>query len=116
MPAWCFCSGWWRGAWGRCHERQRAPAPGGRWALRARGARPPPRAGCAGVGGGRRRGGGPRGGGGGGVFLRTPQAVFASLLEGLDLSRDAGNGELIAFTQATVGHMLQGWLLASLFG
>ncbi|MCW5261372.1 ABC transporter permease [Verminephrobacter eiseniae] len=50
------------------------------------------------------------------VFLPTPQAVFASLLEGLDLSRDAGNGELIAFTQATVGHMLQGWLLASLFG
>src|SRR6218665_2972210 len=130
MPAWCFCSGWWRGAWGRCHERQRAPAPGRRWAWGARGARRPRRAGCAVVGRGERRAGGACVGGAwvgwcwgassagwvSRVFLPTPQSVFASLLEGLDLSRDAGNGELIAFTQATVGHMLQGWLLASLFG
>ena len=57
------------------------------------------------------------------VFLPTPQATFASLLEGLNLSgpnanagANAGNGELLAFTQATVGRMVEGWLLASLFG
>ena len=51
------------------------------------------------------------------VFLPTPQATFASLLEGLNLSSgNSGNGELLAFTQATVGRMVEGWLLASLFG
>ncbi|MDQ0074240.1 ABC-type nitrate/sulfonate/bicarbonate transport system permease component [Variovorax boronicumulans] len=50
------------------------------------------------------------------VFLPTPQATFASLLEGLNLSGGSGNGELLAFTQATVGRMVEGWLLASLFG
>lgn len=53
------------------------------------------------------------------VFLPTPQATFASLLEGLNLSgpnENRGNGELLAFTQATVGRMVEGWLLASLFG
>ncbi|WP_341889516.1 ABC transporter permease [Variovorax sp. YR752] len=51
------------------------------------------------------------------VFLPTPQATFASLLEGLNLSAgNDGNGELLAFTQATIGRMVEGWLLASLFG
>ncbi|WP_198087485.1 ABC transporter permease [Variovorax sp. E3] len=51
------------------------------------------------------------------VFLPTPQATFASLLEGLNLSgSDNGSGELLGFTQATVGRMIEGWLLASLFG
>jgi ABC-type nitrate/sulfonate/bicarbonate transport system permease component len=53
------------------------------------------------------------------VFLPTPQATFASLLEGLNLSGGSGgngNGELLGFTQATVGRMIEGWLLASLFG
>ncbi len=53
------------------------------------------------------------------VFLPTPQATFASLLEGLNLSGptgNGGNGELLAFTQATVGRMIEGWLLAALFG
>ncbi|WP_083259208.1 ABC transporter permease [Variovorax boronicumulans] len=51
------------------------------------------------------------------VFLPTPQATFASLLEGLNLSSgNDGNGKLLAFTQATVGRMVEGWLLASLFG
>jgi len=53
------------------------------------------------------------------VFLPTPQATFASLLEGLNLpgpNGNGGHGELLAFTQATVGRMVQGWLLASLFG
>ena len=49
------------------------------------------------------------------VFLPTPQATLASLAEGLNLSGN-GNGELLAFTLATVGRMLEGWLLASLFG
>ena len=49
------------------------------------------------------------------VFLPTPQATWASLLEGLNFTGQ-GNGELWAFTQATVGRMVQGWLLASLFG
>ncbi len=43
------------------------------------------------------------------VFLPTPQATWASLLEGL-------RGDLLAFTGATVGRMLLGWLLASLVG
>ena len=51
------------------------------------------------------------------VFLPTPQATFASLLEGLNLSGSGnGNGELLGFTRATVGRMIEGWLLASLFG
>ena len=49
------------------------------------------------------------------VFLPTPQATLASLAEGLNLSGN-GNGELLAFTLATVSRMLEGWLLASLFG
>ena len=49
------------------------------------------------------------------VFLPTPQATFASLLEGLNLAGEGG-GELLAFTSATVGRMVQGWLLASLAG
>ena len=44
------------------------------------------------------------------VFLPTPQATLASLREGLD------SGELWSFTVATIGRMLQGWLLASLAG
>ena len=50
------------------------------------------------------------------VFLPTPQATFASLLEGLNLAGGDGNGEMLGFTQATVGRMFEGWLLASLFG
>jgi len=50
------------------------------------------------------------------VFLPTPQATLASLAEGLNLRDGQGNGELLGFTQATVGRMLQGWLLASLAG
>lgn len=49
------------------------------------------------------------------VFLPTPQATLASLAEGLNL-RGNGHGELLAFTRATVTRMLEGWLLASLFG
>ncbi|WP_076997549.1 ABC transporter permease [Variovorax sp. KK3] len=49
------------------------------------------------------------------VFLPTPQATFASLAEGLNLRGD-GQGELLAFTLATVRRMVEGWLLASLFG
>ncbi len=44
------------------------------------------------------------------VFLPTPEATWASLVEGLT------QGELAAFTLATVWRMLQGWLLASLMG
>ena len=44
------------------------------------------------------------------VFLPTPEAAWASLLEGL---RD---GELLAFTGHTVLRMLEGWLLASAVG
>lgn len=51
------------------------------------------------------------------VFLPTPQATFASLLEGLNLSGSGnGSGELLGFTRATVRRMIEGWLLASLFG
>ena len=49
------------------------------------------------------------------VFLPTPQATLASLAEGLNFS-GSGNGELLAFTSATVTRMLEGWLLASLIG
>ena len=45
------------------------------------------------------------------VFLPTPEATLASLQEGL-----ASGGELVAFMLATTARMLQGWLLASLFG
>jgi len=44
------------------------------------------------------------------VFLPTPEATFASLREGL------AEGELGAFTAATVGRMLAGWALAGVFG
>ncbi|AVO33518.1 ABC transporter permease [Ottowia oryzae] len=44
------------------------------------------------------------------VFLPTPEATWASLREGL------ADGELGAFTQATVGRMLAGWGLAGLAG
>jgi len=49
------------------------------------------------------------------VFLPTPQATWASLAEGLNFTGQ-GDGQLLDYTQATVGRMLQGWLLASLFG
>jgi sulfonate transport system permease protein len=49
------------------------------------------------------------------VFLPTPEATLMSLAEGLNLT-GSGSGELLAFTQATVSRMLQGWLLASLIG
>ena len=49
------------------------------------------------------------------VFLPTPQATWASLAEGLNFGGHS-NGELWAYTRATIGRMLQGWLLASLFG
>ena len=44
------------------------------------------------------------------VFLPSPQATWASLVEGLK------DGELVAFTWATVSRMVLGWLLASLLG
>lgn len=44
------------------------------------------------------------------VFLPTPEATAASLLEGLS------GGELLAFSQATVSRMVLGWLLASVLG
>ena len=44
------------------------------------------------------------------VFLPTPEATLASLREGL------ADGELGAFTAATVGRMLAGWGLAGLAG
>ena len=43
------------------------------------------------------------------VFLPTPEATAASLAEGL-------RGDLFGYTLATVGRMLEGWLLASVFG
>lgn len=49
------------------------------------------------------------------VFLPTPQATWESLVEGLNL-RGNGQGELLAFTVATVNRMAAGWLLASAFG
>lgn len=44
------------------------------------------------------------------VFLPTPEATFSSLHEGLV------EGELGAFTTATIGRMLAGWVLAGLAG
>ena len=44
------------------------------------------------------------------VFLPSPQATWASLVEGLT------DGELLAFTGATVSRMLLGWALASMLG
>jgi sulfonate transport system permease protein len=49
------------------------------------------------------------------VFLPTPEATLASLGEGLNFT-GKGDGELLVFTLATVRRMLEGWLLASLFG
>lgn len=49
------------------------------------------------------------------VFLPTPQATFASLADGLNLTGNGG-GELRGFTQATLVRMPLGWLLASLLG
>ena len=43
------------------------------------------------------------------VFLPTPEATLASLSEGL-------RGDLLDYTLATVRRMLEGWLLASIFG
>ncbi|MDB5966226.1 MAG: putative transporter, permease protein [Polaromonas sp.] len=44
------------------------------------------------------------------VFLPTPEATFASLREGLE------DGQLLAYSWATLARMVQGWLLASLVG
>ena len=44
------------------------------------------------------------------VFLPTPEATLASLREGLD------QGELLAYSWATLTRMFEGWLLASLAG
>ncbi len=44
------------------------------------------------------------------VFLPTPEAAAASLVEGLS------GGELAGFTGATVSRMVMGWLLASVLG
>ena len=44
------------------------------------------------------------------VFLPTPEAAAASLVEGLS------GGELLQFTGATVSRMVMGWLLASVLG
>lgn len=44
------------------------------------------------------------------VFLPTPEATWASLVEGLK------EGELLAFSWATITRMVEGWLLASLVG
>ena len=49
------------------------------------------------------------------VFLPTPAATWHSLLEGFNL-RGSDNGELLAYTLATIRRMLEGWLLASLLG
>ena len=44
------------------------------------------------------------------VFLPTPEATWLSLCNGLD------EGELFAYSWATLTRMVQGWLLASLVG
>jgi len=44
------------------------------------------------------------------VFLPTPEAAWASLIDGL------AGGDLGGFTLATVGRMLVGWLCASVLG
>lgn len=49
------------------------------------------------------------------VFLPTPAATWHSLLEGFNL-RGKGDGELLGYTLATVRRMVEGWLLASVFG
>ena len=50
------------------------------------------------------------------VFLPTPEAAFASLLEGLNLAPSERPGELAGFTVSTIERMLLGWLLASFAG
>lgn len=53
------------------------------------------------------------------VFLPTPEATIASLLQGLNLAPAAEGspaGELAGFTASTVERMALGWLLASLAG
>jgi ABC-type nitrate/sulfonate/bicarbonate transport system permease component len=53
------------------------------------------------------------------VFLPTPEATVASLLQGLNLAPPAEgspSGELAGFTASTVERMVLGWLLASLAG
>lgn len=52
------------------------------------------------------------------VFLPTPEATVASLLEGLNLRHapNASPGELASFTASTLQRMVLGWLLASLAG
>lgn len=44
------------------------------------------------------------------VFLPTPEATWLSLRDGLD------EGELLAYSWATLTRMVEGWLLASLIG
>ena len=44
------------------------------------------------------------------VFLPTPESVWESLRSGLS------RGDLASFSAATIGRMLQGWLLASMVG
>ena len=52
------------------------------------------------------------------VFVPTPEATLASLLQGLGLQPGGGDsaGQLAGFTAATTGRMLAGWGLASLLG
>ena len=50
------------------------------------------------------------------VFLPTPAATWHSLLEGFNLRAGGSDGELLAYTLATIRRMLEGWLLASLLG
>jgi len=50
------------------------------------------------------------------VFLPTPEATIASLLQGLNLAPADVRGELAGFTASTVERMVLGWLLASLAG
>lgn len=50
------------------------------------------------------------------VFLPTPAATWHSLLEGFNLRGGSSDGELLAYTLATIRRMLEGWLLASLLG
>lgn len=52
------------------------------------------------------------------VFMPTPEAAFASLLQGLGLAPGGGDshGQLAGFTLATTGRMLLGWGLASVLG
>jgi ABC-type nitrate/sulfonate/bicarbonate transport system permease component len=52
------------------------------------------------------------------VFLPTPEATIASLLQGLNIGPSEGGprGELAGFTASTVERMVLGWLLASFAG